>query len=243
MTQEGIRARIVYLDTSHQHSLALLAAKEPTIFDEFVAWWGEAACTLAVTRLHLLEMRQHGDAKVRQGRLTLFELLAPVVSDVPNTQEASPGPSSLQEREALRALITSGRVGAGNAEGADRLVRWMEIFPGRYERPASVRELSVMEHPSFDKITAIMRAALETAALARTRPDGAPYERPRLRDLPDEPLSPEKIAEAQRMAREAAANVPMWEKLRGVLPDDDPCAGLSTVAGELSKESCHHHDC
>lgn len=236
MSDDTCRAKYVYLDTSHQSLLARRMAGDSAWFSKFVERWRAQSCALIVTRCHLLEIRKHADPAVRQSRYSLFEVLLPVVSDSPHELIEPIGPQLLIEREALIALVRRGDVGGSGPGWEETLSRWCTILPGVFDTCELVRQLTFMEGHGFDLVTAIVSAAMQTGAQARSRPHGTPYERSRVRDLPDAVPSSDFVQQAVEQFQAASDEVKMSDILRPLL-GDEAVASLYASAERMVREA------
>src|SRR2546422_4738569 len=92
---------LVYLDHSHLVLLADTAAQSTSDFGAFLAFWRSRALTLALSRVHLIEMRRHADPATRERRYRLLEYFTPFRSDIGPRSEY---PNSVRELEITAAL-------------------------------------------------------------------------------------------------------------------------------------------
>ena len=221
--------KLIYLDTSHQHLLAEWAHHEPEAFEGFCARWRAGACALVVARTHLLEMRRHGNRAVREGRLSLFRKLVPIVSDTPSDVFEPQGPTLFSHREMLLAFRRANMLSGTGPDFEHVLDRWCKIFPGCFETPEEAELLAVLEDADFDVPIRIIETAMRTGAQARTRPNELPYERTRLGALPNAPLTKGQIADAKRQTLDALGDGKIWSDLQGVIPDEQLSAMRRSV--------------
>jgi hypothetical protein len=145
-TQEAVR---IYLDTSRLDLLARVRRSNADRYSRFRDVWLAANCELVVTRPHLLELRRHENAEVRERRYALFEDLTPVISDLARGDGIEGGPTLVLDREIVRAYVLTGRVSSTTEAGQAQLFAWCSIFPWRFETAEAAGQLRVMEDDVF----------------------------------------------------------------------------------------------
>jgi hypothetical protein len=184
---------LVYLDTSNFVCLQQTADQDPARFVSFVAAWRAKGCELAVTRVHLVETRQHADAPTRQARYHLIGQLAPIRTDLTVRVTPVQWPVIIQEREVVRALVKNGKLGVVGDNSDEWMRQHTIIFPETISAGDVSRVFGSYEVATFGTIVSWMRSAVETSTRAETRPRGTPYKRIALKDLPQTPLPPSEV--------------------------------------------------
>jgi hypothetical protein len=169
---------LVYLDTSHFSQLAQLRDKDPLRYNRFLSVWRAKTAELALSRIHVQELRRHADRSVRASRLGLIRELRPIRLDLA-LNGGSGYLGSLGEREALHALVSAGLV---TLEGDDLDLRRIG-FPTRITNPQEIDALAAFEDPQFAEIFERYHAATRWGVRAETRRPGVPHRRTRLKEL------------------------------------------------------------
>ena len=189
--------RLVYFDTSHLSTIGRAAAVDEPRFADFLKVWRARDCGLAFSRAHLIELRQHADALVREQRYKLLELLVPIYSDITSSVSAPKPPVLLEHKEVARAIVNS-RIDIDVSPSRE----WLTVFPAVFESKQQASLFRAFEQDMFGNIVDQVRQAVELDVEARSRPEGAAYERIRVSDLEDMPIPPDRIAEAQKLFEE-----------------------------------------
>jgi hypothetical protein len=101
---------LVYLDTSHLSWLAQLRLKEPDRFEQFLSRWRAVSAELALSRVHLQELRRHRDDTTRETRYQLLSDLQPLRIENAPSDDVPAWYVSFHKRDALRALAARGIV-------------------------------------------------------------------------------------------------------------------------------------
>lgn len=202
--------RLVYLDTSNIIHLTDARAREPHVYADAVKAWRAADVTLALSRVHLVELRAHDVAETRAERVRVIQDLVPVRTDIDVHPHIRTRPLSMSEREILATVIRDNVLSLPTEEIAAmslRLpVRAMEAFPLQWSDAPAVNALRSYDGDTFGSFAKLVRVSVDSAVEAVARPANAPYEQLRLRDLSDTPLpQAERTAMEQRFTQTLAA--------------------------------------
>src|SRR2546423_12996027 len=118
---------LVYLDTSNIDLLSKLRQRNRDRFVSFLAKWRELNCTLAISGVHIFELRRYGDSSGREARYQLLEDLCPIRCQS----------SSIDNLEILCAL-SHHREELGLKDSTNELG---EAFPMRFNTAAELSEI------------------------------------------------------------------------------------------------------
>jgi hypothetical protein len=168
---------LIYLDTSHLASLAAVASNDPERYARFKTFWQRAGVQLALSRIHLHELRRHNDLSTRQRRWQLLADLAPIRSDLVLIDDPLT-PNTLAAREGLAALVRSGIVRVRGVERSNADVG----FPTRLDGNA-VMEAAPALDGAMGSVVRGFHAATVLGASAQSDSRRANKSRGRLRDL------------------------------------------------------------
>lgn len=170
---------LVYLDTSHLVMLAKLRNEDATKFGNFRTRWRRLGVELALSRVHIHELRRHDDPATREARMELLADLSPVRLDSPLNNSVPSQLQLLPKREALAALVDRGVIRvAGWAPALDQIG-----FPTRLVSPYEIQLLGIFEDNAFGRVFAISQVAAEHSAKARALRQRTREQRTRLREL------------------------------------------------------------
>ena len=213
---------LIYLDTSHIGLLARARTGNLAAYAKFAKAFRELGCTLAISRTHIIEIRQHADSAIRLERYALLASLTPVDTDVSPPASLQAEPLSLDEREALLALLARGAV-SDSVPGRETLV----AFPFHHSSSSDLSYFTTFESPHFGAIVEDVRSLMKAETALRARPSGSHYDPPRISDISDHPVPPERVAEALRLFENGLADD---QFLHEVCPDMSVADAKAAVA-------------
>jgi hypothetical protein len=197
---------LVYLDTSNIHLLTTLRRKDNARFTSFLERWRGLSCTLALSNVHLFELRRYGDASARDERYQLLEDLCPIRFQS----------ESMDGVEILRAL-SKHRDTLGLDYPADQLV---EAFPKFLHTPTEVSQIRELEHTVLALAFEAFYDASKTGAAAHSREEGTKYERHRISQIGDAKPAPEHRAMFLEEWEKQQPSSSELENLRELVPPE-----------------------
>jgi hypothetical protein len=215
--------RLVYLDSSNIIHLTDARSKERAAYDDALSAWRGAGATLALSRVHLVELRAHDDAETRAERVRTIQDLLPVRTDILVHQHIRTRPLSMSEREILTAIVRENVLSLPVEQVASMTLhlpaRAMEAFPHQWDDAVAVNTMRSYDDDTFGGFTKLVYRGVEATVAAAARPANTPLEHLRLRDLPDTPLSPAECAVMEQRFAQALAEVETDPPIVSNLPD------------------------
>jgi len=197
---------LVYLDHSHFVLLSEAALKAPEEFSTFVSAWHDQGLILALSRVHLMEMRRHADPAVRVQRYRLLEHFVPFRSEIgPNAQNTQ----TIVEIE-IRAALTRRLIEHFGIKDANVSV---DIFGGMFSDVGDVQALKELEAPVFDGVLDLFHEGAKASVDALSRPLDQPYKPVKTSDLPGDPIGKKEAEKAIEDLENALGNDPTLSAL------------------------------
>lgn len=223
--------KIVYLDTSHLHLLAMAREEGTPAYASFLSEWRARECEIVFSMFHMLELRRHQNPAVRHARYLLLQDLVPIRLDIAWPSPDENGPKTMIEREILRAYIAKGMVSASTQEAADVMTGWAQILPGRLASAGEAVLTQIAEVGAFGWASELAFSALTTAAAARARPIDQPYRSPRLKDIPADSPGAEEFQRMLDLVHEATPDQDkLWDDLGRFFPPEAMAALRFAIA-------------
>ena len=203
---------LIFLDTPQIDVLETARRTDPDGYRSFLDTWKRLRCTLVFTLTQGRELRRYSDASRRRGRYQVLIDLEPIRCDVP-LQSESVEPRTLIHREIVRAVVNRD-LRTENGPSLDRLIEWTDVLPGHLDGDEAGL-LSLIENEPFPEIFNLEYDAARFSAAADR--DSQNQARKRVRDLPNTPLTPEKVSEYKAEMERAFALMQEQSRL-GKLP-------------------------
>jgi hypothetical protein len=183
---------LVYLDTAN---FAVYAGARNRHRSQFRTQWRRAKATLALSFIHIIEIRQHADDAERRARYEALRDFLPIRTTM-NLARSNDAIIDVQEREILavaaRRGLTLDPEAAADCGGAEDMIN---PFPFTISEIRDVDGLRDAEVPWFEAGVKDLRGAIEMGNLALVRDKGSAPEDQTLEDLVDRPMTPQEAAQ------------------------------------------------
>jgi hypothetical protein len=141
----------------------------------------------------------------------------------------------LEAREIIRYLAAEGMVAVNGPSSEDWLRVHTQIFPESIESADHVSLIQSFEDEAFGNLVEIARSAIESETKAKTRAPGTKYERRRVSDLIDAPLTTDQVEAGLQKFREAMEDDDLLRELYPLMTPDDARAGLHAFSEPLRR--------